>query len=80
MLIPNAPQLIEFYNCGMRTGYPNPRQAVIGKAAKMGFPIEEIKVENCAYCPGYHSYNPEETPGDIHQAEEAWKDFIKNHI
>jgi hypothetical protein len=41
------PQLLEFYYCGMRTGYSY-------REIKGTIPERKTEIYNCEYCPNYH--------------------------
>lgn len=77
MITPNKPELLEFYDCGIRTGYQNPKIALAVASAETGHLKHELAVANCIYCPGYHTYSPDEKQGDVLKAEAAWNDFIR---
>jgi hypothetical protein len=78
MPLPTEDQLLEFYSCGLRTGYTSARQAISFKSAKLGLPAHQanVKAQDCAYCPGFHAYNWDENPESVLEAEQAWHDFI----
>jgi hypothetical protein len=60
----SEPQLLEFYYCGMRTGYSQrqlKKQAVEGKTT----------VYNCEYCPSFHEIPVEDNVKETAKSEYA---------